>query len=124
MNIELLNAIIAACTSIFVVILSQLLMRNSKNRQVLYEEKNNFQKVYINPIRFILSENYYRIYEILEHSDKRESILVVNKPIEVLEKDMDWFIMDGCYLMSSCYLAACLFAYMESIRNVEMSKTH
>lgn len=53
MNIELLNAIIAACTLIFVVILSQILIYNSKNRQVLDEEKYNFQRVYVNSIRFL-----------------------------------------------------------------------
>lgn len=116
-NIELWNAVISAGTSIFVVILSQILIRNREKKQVLDVNADHFCKVYINPIRFMLAENYYRLYEILNEDKKRRALLVVKKPIEVIEKDMDWFVHDGCYLISSCYFTACLFAYMENIRN-------
>ncbi len=117
MYMELLNAIIAAATSLFVVILSQILIGSREKRQVTDADKNYLRRVYINPIRFMLSENYYRIYEMAEEEEKRQKLLVVESPVEVPDKDMDWFAGEGCYLISSCYLTACLFAYMENIRN-------
>jgi len=117
MNSELLNAVIAATTSVFVVILSQLLIRNNEKRKALDADANYFRKYYINPIRFMLSENYYRLYEIMEKEEKRENLLVVDESIEVMRKNMNWFVKDGCYLISSCYFTACLFAYMENIRD-------
>lgn len=117
MNIELLNAVIAATTSVFVVILSQLLIRNNEKRKALDADISRFRKYYINPIRFILSENYYRLYEIMEKEEKREKLLVVDESVEVRGKNMDWFVKDGCYLISSCYFTACLFVCMENIRN-------
>lgn len=117
MNSELLNAVIAATTSVFVVILSQLLIRNNEKRKALDADANYFRKYYINPIRFMLSENYYRLYEIMEKEEKRENLLVVDESIEVMGKNMNWFVKDGCYLISSCYFTACLFAYMENIRD-------
>lgn len=117
MNIELLNAVIAAATSVLVVILSQLLIRNNEKRKALDADVDRFHKYYFNPIRFVLSENYYRLYEMVEKEGKREKLLVVDESIEVMRKNIDWFIKDGCYLISSCYFTACLFAYMENIRN-------
>lgn len=117
MNIELLNAIIAAVTSVFVAILSQILIRYREKRQNIDTDIHYLRKDYINPIRFMLAENYYRIYEITEKDEKRKKLLVINEASEVMKKNMDWFVEDGCYLISSCYLTACLFAYMENIRN-------
>lgn len=117
MNVEILNAVIAAITSVLVVILSQLLIRNNEKGQALDDDINRFRQYYINPIRFMLSENYYRLYEILEKKEKREKLFVVDESVEVMRKNMDWFVRDGCYLISSCYFTACLFAYMENIRN-------
>ena len=40
----------------------------------------------------------------------------VNKPHEVSDKDPEWFNGQGCYLVSSSYLTACLFAYLKKLR--------
>lgn len=115
-NIELWNAIIAAGTSIFVVILSQIFISNREKKKVVNDEINQFRKVYIEPIRFMLTENYYRMYEISEGC-KRSKLKPVRTSTEILEKNDDWFVKDGCYLISSCYLLGCLLAYMQNIRN-------
>lgn len=115
-NVELWNAIIAAGTSVFVVILSQILINNREKKKALNDEINHVCELYIGPIRFMLAENYYRIYEILE-GRKRSKLLSVKTSIEVLDKNEEWFVRDGCYLISSCYLMGCLLAYMQNIRN-------
>lgn len=117
MTVELWNAIIAASTSIFVVILSQTLISNREKKKALNDEKSHLCRLYMEPIRFMLAENYYRIYEILKEDKRRKDLLSVNDPIDILDKDEDWFVGDGCYLLSSCYLTGCLFAYLQNIRN-------
>lgn len=134
MNIEIINAIIAAVTSIIVVILSHILLSQNDKRQILEKNREQCRNNYINPIRFMLAENYYRMNEILErvienrqkedeeniHTDKEgknQNIFSINDASEVRYKNEDWFVNEGCYLMSSCYLTACLFAYMENLRN-------
>ena len=134
MNIEIINAIIAAVTSIIVVILSHILLSQNDKRQILEKNREQCRNNYINPIRFMLAENYYRMNEILErvienrqkedeeniHTDKEgknQNIFSINDASEVRYKNEEWFVNEGCYLMSSCYLTACLFAYMENLRN-------
>lgn len=119
MNVELLNAIIAAGTSIIVVILSQILISSKDKKQARALETNNLLKEFLNPIRFMLAENYFRINKIVEETQqkgKHDKILVINNAEEVIHKDTEWFVGEGCYLMSSCYFVACLFAYIEKIR--------
>ena len=60
MNIDLASAIISAITSFLVVIISHVLIRQNERKQLLEKDRDN----YINPIRFMLSENYYRMKEI------------------------------------------------------------
>lgn len=119
-NIGLLNTMIAACTSIIVVILSQVLVNYNEKKQKQKEEMNRLLKEYINPIRFILVENYFRISKIVDetkrNSNKNDAILRVEDQVRTQYKSSEWLTGEGCYLMSSCYLLACLFAYVENIR--------
>lgn len=123
MNDELLNAVIAAGTSVLVVILSHILIRQKEKAQIIENNEEKFFDNYVNPIRFMLAENYYRIREIIEQvkeddQEKKDKnkILVVDCAEDVMNKDSSWFIADGCYLISTCYLTACLFYHMENIR--------
>lgn len=116
-NVELWNAIIAAGTSIFVVILSQILISYREKKKETNDEMNYFCKYYIEPIRFMVAESYLRIYEILNEDKKRRDLSIIKNPIDILDKNEDWFVGDGCYLISSCYLTGCLLAYMQNIRN-------
>lgn len=120
MNIELLNAVIAAGTSIIVVILSQVLVNYKEKKRVQEDEMNRLLKEYVNPIRFILAENYFRIRKIIDetkrNNNRNDAILKVADKVKTQNKSTEWFVGDGCYLISSCYLLACLFAYIENIR--------
>lgn len=122
-DVNLLIAIISASTSIIVVVLSQALISLRDNRISRKAEIRNIQKEHINPLRFFLGECYLRIEQILdafeEENSKKpiENILIIQDPFELTSKDSSWFAGRGCYLISSCYYTACLFAYMERIRN-------
>lgn len=129
MNDGLLNAIVAASTSVLVTILSHIMIRQKEKEQIIENNQKKFFDNYVNPIRFILSENYYRISEIIElvkeierekennqKSEEENIILSVDCVEDIVNKDSSWFIADGCYLISTCYLTACLFYYMENIR--------
>lgn len=119
-NIEMLNAMISAGTSITVVILSQILIGYKEKHRVQESEMNRLLKEYLNPVRFILAENYFRINKIVNETKKdgnNYAILVVDDKVEHFNKTTEWFVGEGCYLMTSCYLLSCLFAYMEKIRN-------
>jgi hypothetical protein len=43
-------------------------------------------------------------------------MLVVNKPEEISFKDSVWFNGPGNYLASSAYMMACMFAYLQKVR--------
>ncbi len=114
-NMEIINAIISAGTSISVVILSQILIGYKEKNRLQESEMGRLLKEYLNPVRFILAENYYRINKIVNETKKNGNnyaILVVDEKVEQLNKTTEWFVGDGCYLMTSCYLLI-----MEKIRN-------
>lgn len=117
MNIDLTSAIITAVTSVVVAILSYALIIQRERKQILEKNRDN----YINPIRFMLSENYYRMKDILEEIEKEgkdRRILYIEEAIEARDKDEKWFFEHGCFLISSCYFTACLMAYIENLRRV------
>lgn len=114
-----MNTIITASTSVLVVILSQALIRQRERKQALENDRSCLCNEYINPIRFMLAENYYRVDKIakqVKETGRSEELLVIERETDILDKDLEWFVEDGCYLISSCYLTACLFAYMEKMR--------
>lgn len=117
MHDELWSAIIAAGTSVLVMVLSQILAGRREKGRAVSDEKDYLRKFYIEPIRFMLAENYYRVHEILREHERRKDLLFIEEPMQVLEKDEEWFTGEGCYLISSCYLTGCLFAYMQNIRD-------
>ena len=74
---------------------------------------------YLNPLRLALEETYNRIYEIKVRLEKRkaeESIFMEIKTEEIFNQNPDWFIGNGCYLISTCYLIACLFYQIRKVR--------
>ena len=119
MNSDLINALIAAATSLAVVVLSQFLIHIKDRSQLREKEMDAVLKECFNPIRFMLSENYFRISRIVSEV-KREGntkkLLTVNHASEIAGKEDEWFCREGCYLVSSAYLLACMFSYIDNIR--------
>lgn len=77
------------------------------------QERKQVNLKYLNPLRLYLEECYFRLSEIGERMQKDEgkchALLYVTEPQEVSDKTPEWFYGEGCYLVSSCYLTACLF---------------
>lgn len=117
---ELLTAIISAATSILVVLVTYGL---NSYREAKSKEKQEVDRVistYLNPLRFYLVENYFRLAEILEsiaqEGGKHEALLYITDPKAISDQSPEWFNGYGCYLISSCYITARLFYQLDKIR--------
>lgn len=104
MNSDLINALIAAATSLAVVVLSQFLIHIKDQSQLREKEMDAVLKEYFNPIRFMLSENYFRISRIVSEV-KREGnakkLLTVNYASEIAGKEDEWFCREFCMLLKN-----------------------
>lgn len=112
------TTIIAALTSLSVAVISYFL--TSKAREI--EERDRINREFLNPLRLHLVENYFRLREIQGRVDpdkgkKCEALLFVADAQHVSEQNADWFNGPGCYLISSCYLTACLFHHIRKVRD-------
>ena len=106
MNSDLINALIAAATSLAVVALSQFLIHIKDRSQLREKEMDAVLKEYFNPIRFIE----------VKREGNAKKLLTVNHASEIAGKEDEWFCREGCYLVSSAYLLACMFSYIDNIR--------
>lgn len=117
---ELLTAIISAVTSVVVVLVTYGLNSYREAKSKEKQETERIISTYLNPLRFYLVENYFRLAEILkriaEGSGKHDALLYITDTKEISEQSAEWFNNHGCYLISSCYLTARLFYQLEKIR--------
>ena len=115
----LLSALIAAVTALVVAFLTYVLGGRRDERARVAEESRDVNRKYLNPLRLSVVENYFRLQEIAE-TVKREGrcapLTYVQEPATVRQQEDEWFNGYGAYLVSSCYLAACLFANLGRIR--------
>lgn len=117
---EVWTAIISAFTSILVVLITYGL---NSYREAKSKEKQDASRIistYLNPLRFYLVENYFRLAEILTRIDKEdgqhEPLLYITDTEKISEQSAEWFNGYGCYLISSCYMTARLFYQLDKIR--------
>jgi len=117
---EILTPIISAATSILVVLVTYGLNSYREARSKERQETERIISNYLNPLRFYLVENYFRLAEILQRitrdGGKNEALLYLKDPEEISEKSAEWFTGHGCYLTSSCYITARLFYQLDKIR--------
>jgi hypothetical protein len=115
-----LTAIISALTSLLVVVVTYVLTGRRETRLKQAQERERVKLEYLNPLRLYLVENHFRLSEIRRRVDneggKCEALLYVLDPKEVSEQSAEWFNGHGCYLISSCYLCACLFYHLKKVR--------
>ena len=115
MDSTIITATISALTALVVSVAAHIGRLLHEKRKETKEVRNK----YLNPLRLYLEENYFRISEIL-HQVKVEGncviLLYVDSPDEVSRKDASWFNDEGCYLISTCYFTACLFAFIKKVR--------
>lgn len=115
----LLSAIVSALTSLVIVVLTYYLTFRQEARKVERSARELVNFEYLNPLRLYLVESHYRLGEIsrlVSEEGRLEALMPINVPQEVSDKDPEWFNGRGCYLVSSSYLTACLFAYLKKLR--------
>ena len=121
MSSAALTAVIAAATSIAVTALSLFAGDRQQRRRERQAEGRELNSRYLNPLRFHLVENHFRLTLLSRtegHAGRRlaRSSLSVRGPAEISGRDAAWFNGPGCALISSVYLTACLFAHMKKVR--------
>lgn len=75
---------------------------------------------YLNGLRLYLEEVYYRLHEINESINKEGScraLTIVKNIDDIKNQRANWFVNEGCYLISTSYLIACLFGTIEKLRD-------
>ena len=88
------------------------LIEKSKNDKEL-------NKRYLNGLRLYLEETYYRLFQINQivlQDGNCPSLTLINSFREIKKHDKHWFVNEGCYLISSSYLVACLWGTIEKLR--------
>lgn len=114
-------AVIAAVTSVVVTGLSLLLGDRQRRRGEERSQRQDLNARYLNPLRFHLVENHYRLADTLRRVDAEggtcDGMLTISEPAEISGKDAEWFNGTGCALASSAYLTACLFAQLKKVRD-------
>lgn len=119
-----LAAVISALTSLAVAIATQYWNTKLKQEEIDKENRSKLNFSYLNPLRFALERAYFRISKILkvveEQDDEfRTKMSFISDSSEITGKDEFWFTFDesGYYLISSCYMTACLFFQISKMRN-------
>lgn len=117
---EIWVAVISAVTSLLVVVVTYGLTSYRESKAKEQQEIARLNSKYLNPLRFYLVENYFRLSEILrrvaEAGGKDEALIVASSAEEISNQSAEWFNGYGCYLISSCYLTARLFYQLDKVR--------
>lgn len=127
MAAETLAAAISAITSVIVVLTTQYFGERSKQQTeqiqkqtTAAQKRDQLNCSYLNPLRFSLEECYARLQRIRHRMAEEDGfcawLIRIDKPDELLTKDGTWFTYDGYFLISSCYITACLFYYIHKAR--------
>jgi len=113
----LIAATVSAVTSVAVALISFQLASRQQSRSAERTERKILSETYLNPLRFQIADNHYRILDALRRPAARQRMLAVNEAKEISSKGLVWFNEEGSYLASSVYLMACLFAYLKRVRD-------
>ena len=109
------SALIGGLAGLLVVLVSKMWERVISEKQ----SREKVHKEYLNPLRLYLVETYFRLSEIIrrtrENNNHCDDLAYIDQPDDPSSKDDEWFNGQGCYLVSSCYLTACLFYLMKKV---------
>jgi hypothetical protein len=84
------------------------------------EERSQSREInarYLNPLRFQIADNHYRLCDILRRQVARDRLLVIDKAEDVSNEEFKWFNDRGNYLASSVYMMACMFSCLQKVRD-------
>ncbi|MEU6554329.1 hypothetical protein ABZ915_29265 [Streptomyces sp. NPDC046915] len=114
-----LSAVAAAATSVIVTVCSIFLGERQQRRKERRTQRQELNAKYLNPLRFHLVENHFRLSSINNRTSAHGPnavMLVIEDPAEVSSKDAAWFTGPGYALMSAVYLTSCLYAQLKKVR--------
>lgn len=111
------SILLSGMVSIVTVIITQLIIAKKEKRQSKRAKIAQLRKEYIDPLRFAVSETYYRMYEVMGAEVPMQSLCQIDGENALPDKTDGWYAGEGCYLISSCYLTAHLFYCMEQVRS-------
>jgi hypothetical protein len=71
-------------------------------------------------LRYYSAEVFFRIQEVLRRAKDSggvcRDLACIDGPEELSQRDSKWFNGEGCYLVLTCYLSACLFSYAKEVK--------
>jgi hypothetical protein len=120
MSTALLTAVISAGTSVVVVLVAQWTTARSARSSERRLQAERITVQYLNPLRLQVAETAFRNYEYANRSEQGQELgglSPIASPDELSNKPAEWFVGEGCYLISTAYLTACLFAEMTRLRD-------
>ncbi|MBW4522190.1 MAG: hypothetical protein KME16_21235 [Scytolyngbya sp. HA4215-MV1] len=94
--------------------------RYAKQREEAEANRNKINLTYLNPLRLWLEEAYVRLSEIsttVTNQGTAPSLLFIEHPKDISNQEAEWFNGRGCYLISTCYITACLFFAIKQVRD-------
>ncbi|MEM9008824.1 MAG: hypothetical protein AAGE59_35610 [Cyanobacteria bacterium P01_F01_bin.86] len=117
------TVLVAIYTALLLPSLQQYLKARAaqwvKQREESEAKRDAINLTYLNPLRLWLEEAYVRLQDIttrLASGDRYEALLFIDTPADVSSQEAAWFNQQGCYLVSSCYITACLFFAIKHVR--------
>jgi len=113
----IIAAIVSAVTSVIIALLSVQFAVRQQKRGEEQTEKRDINARYLNPLRFQVADNHYRLSDVIGRKVARDRLLLVDGPEEISLKDWVWFNGPGNYLTSSVYMMACMFACLQKVRD-------
>jgi hypothetical protein len=92
-----------------------------KQREETEANRNKINLTYLNPLRLWLEEAYFRLSEISTKVTNQggtvKHLLYFEDPKDISNQSAEWFNSKGCYLISTCYITACLFFAIKQVRD-------
>jgi hypothetical protein len=73
-------AIVSAVTSVIIALVSVQFATRQQRRSTEQTERKEINARYLNPLRFQVADNHYRLWDILSRKTARDRMLVVDDP--------------------------------------------
>lgn len=119
MPVPLQAALVAASTSLLVALISPWMIRLAEARKMARSIADEVNLRHLAPLRQQLAETIVRHYDLRRRIElgETEPLHFVKSASEVGAQDWRWFAEHGCYLMSTTYFTARLFAEIARLRD-------
>lgn len=110
MEDTLLSVVVSAITAVAAAAVTYVLSARREQVMERRREADRVTRSYLQPLRLALVEVYNRLLQVQTRvaEGNVESLQVVGCPEDLEGKDNHWFVWQGAYLISSCYLVSSL----------------